>query len=455
MLAVTFSMWIFQRWLRRGRHRDALVYGISVALMLYVHYYTVLIVVVQGVVFLLSRPSRKLLREYVGAALVAFGLWLVWIPVVIHQVMTIRSLTAQLNRGSFTLGAPTEPTALALPKLLQISTNGLAWVVMLVLLFGIIKLWRKRVYWMAILWAVLVPALLLITNLFAAIYTQRYISYISVGVAIAIGAALAQFPSRIRAYALVGFVGLNLWMLPSQLPIRPPYDVLLRQVSDAAKSGDVLLLNRAGGPLNWQIEHYLSTDLQQNMYTDFEEALSKRRIWYTTSDWVNPEVRALFDQIQRTHPLQRVIGDCNIHWCYLMQLLEAPPLEQPIDFEDNIKFWGIDIDDVTPQEIRSRLWWRSEQTPTNEYSIGLYLLSSNGTLVAQTDGPINNFGASRVLTTQLEPDTIYIDYRWMALPPLQPGQYQLALAVYRWTDNMRLKLSNGTDLLMLDKITLP
>jgi 4-amino-4-deoxy-L-arabinose transferase-like glycosyltransferase len=455
MCAVTFSMWMFQRWLSWGRSRAAIGYGISVALMLYIHYYTIFIVVVQGIIFLVSRPSRKLLKQYIGVAVVAFGLWAVWIPVVIHQLMTIRRLAGQMSEGSFTLGAPTEPTALALPKLLQISTNGLTWLTALVLLFGFVKFWRERVYWIAILWAILVPALLLIANLFAAIYTQRYISFISVGLAVAVGAALLQLPSRVRSYALIGFVGLNLLTLPSQLPVRPPYRVLLQELSRTAKPGDVIFQNRAGGPLNWQIDHYLSPDLQQNILTDAETTLEKRRIWYTTSEWQNPEVRAQFDQIQRTHPLQQVIGDCNVNWCYLIQLLEAPPLTQPIDFEDNMTFWGIDIDSVTSQEIRSRLWWRSVETPSADYSIGLYLLDSSGALVAQSDGPINNFGTTRVLTTQLVPDALYIDYRWLALPSVPPGQYQLALAVYRWTDNVRLKLSDGTDLLMLDTIMLP
>ena len=56
LLLATLSMWLFARWLRRGTWRLALAYGVVVALMFYVHYFLIFLVIAQGIYFLFSRP---------------------------------------------------------------------------------------------------------------------------------------------------------------------------------------------------------------------------------------------------------------------------------------------------------------------------------------------------------------------------------------------------------------
>ncbi len=97
-----------------------------------------------------------------------------------------------------------------------------------------------------------------------------------------------------------------------------------------------------------------------------------------------------------------------------------------------------------------------EQRPDLDYSISLQLLSSSGALVAQRDGPINQFGVRVFETSQLEPGQIYIDHRTLALPAdLSAGEYALALVVYQSWDGVRLRLPDGRDQLILDFITIP
>ena len=80
----------------------------------------------------------------------------------------------------------------------------------------------------------------------------------------------------------------------------------------------------------------------------------------------------------------------------IAQLMEAPPLTSAQRFGANMDFWGVDVDSVTPTEIKTRLWWRVEQAPDKDYSISLRLLNADGALVAQSDGPINHYGAQIV-----------------------------------------------------------
>jgi hypothetical protein len=224
-------------------------------------------------------------------------------------------------------------------------------------------------------------------------------------------------------------------------------------------SGEAVLMQRAGendGFVWWQQRHYLSPDLYAGVTTDIQAAMESRRIWFLTGDWFNPDVRAVFDRLELDFPVQQVLGQCDRAWCYLAQLMEAPPLQSPQRFGAEMAFWGIDVDRVTDAAIQTRLWWRVEQTPDADYSTSLQLLDGGGMLVAQKDGPIMHYGVDTVQTSQLEAGRIYVDWRTLDLPPdLVPGEYRLALVVYQPWDGTRLALPDGSESAMLQAVTIP
>jgi hypothetical protein len=141
--------------------------------------------------------------------------------------------------------------------------------------------------------------------------------------------------------------------------------------------------------------------------------------------------------------------------------MEAPPLSEPLVFADAdtgdaLTFLGADIDRADAAQINTRLWWRVQKPLTRDYSFGLHLLDTNGALVAQSDGPVQHYGAETVQTSTMQPERIYIDFRSLTLhSDLPPGQYRLALVVYRPWDNVRLTSGVGADRLVLDTITFP
>jgi len=464
MLLSAWSMWTFQRWITRRTWRSALFYALSVAAMLYVHYFLFILILAQAIYFLLARPSGRLLAQGLGAAGIAFLLWLPWLPAVISQISRLRQtgISGGNDRGLLGSGVTTVPTSLdSILGLLNNVTNGQIGLYAVILVIGIFLLWRFANFRLALIWGLGAPALSFLINTVFAIYTPRYVVYLIIGLTLALGAGLAALGSRFRWLALAAVGAISLWALPTQLPNRIPYRDLYQRVSAAAKPGDAIFFDEDDAEtrfLRWQMDHYLSRDLRQNIVTNFDEAIPYRRVWFATNEaWrYSTDVQNRFAELERTHPLQTVIGDCTSAWCYLIQLMEAPPLSEPIIFGENLPFWGADVDSITRETIDVRLWWKVDQPPELDYSIGLHLLDRSGTLVAQVDRPIRDQYLNQdIQTSQLEPGRIYIDARTLELPPgLPAGEYQLALVVYQSWDSVRLTLPDGADRLILEHVQL-
>ena len=223
--------------------------------------------------------------------------------------------------------------------------------------------------------------------------------------------------------------------------------------------GDVLYVdpvNMTDNVVWWQMSHYLPADLFHPFTADIDQASKAHRIWFITTDWFNADVRANFAKLEPGYPVQQVLGDCNRYWCYLIQLMEAPPLTTPEIFGTEMPFWGVDVESVTHSAVDVHLWWRTKRPPTINYSIGLHLLDSSGNLVSQVDGSINEYGKQTVDASTMQPDHLYIDYRTLNLPAtISPGTYQLELIVYDWQTGKRLLLPDGSDHLLLNQINVP
>ncbi len=464
MLCAALSMWAFTRWVERPTARRTLGYGLTIALILYLHYLLIFLVVAQGVYFLLAeKVTLRRVWQAALALLIGFGLWLPWAPTFVNQVVGLRNIeqASGTARGAAGIGVSTLATT---PEnifaLLSLATNGLVWLYGLLLLLALVLLWRKKSFWLALAWAFGITMITLLANLVAAVYAPRFVSHIMLPFALVIAAGLVALPRR--RVALLGaalLVSANLLTFPATIPVRVPFRDLYGEMSRLGRAGDAVLLVQGGeddGFVRWQYQHYLSPELQAGVTTDFQQAEQARRLWLLTEDWFDPAVRDQFALLERTHPVQQVLGRCDTAWCYLAQLMEAPPLASPDVFGQRMAFWGIDVDAVTRERVDARLWWRVDQPPALDYSISLRLVSAGGEIVAQNDGAINHYGTQQVETSQLEPGRIYIDWRSLPLPlNLAPGAYTLELVVYQSWDNLRLLLPDDRDALALDSLTFP
>ena len=180
-----------------------------------------------------------------------------------------------------------------------------------------------------------------------------------------------------------------------------------------------------------------------------------RRVWYITSDWFEGDTQARFHALEQSHPLQTVLGDCTRYWCFLSQLMEAPPNATPEVFGGQIGFYGADIDEADRDHVRARLWWKADSPVPLDYSIGLQMLDGDGRLVAQSDGAIYQYAAATVQTSQMEPGQIYIDFRNLTPTDTLPaGEYRLLVVVYQSWDGTRLTVGDGRDAVEAGEVSL-
>ncbi len=467
MLTGALSMTLFEHWLKRSTPRRAAIYGASVALLLWTHYFGALLAVLQGLFVLAGRDTRRRWRQGLLAAGVALLLWLPWLPVFMAQVRHEGQIAAEasgLALGKAGSALPTTPETVG--RFVELATNGQPIPVALILLIGAVLLRRERYWRLAALWAAGMPLIVFPLNLLVPIYDPRYLSPLAPGLGLWVGAALAALAGRapgrwkyvgqgiaLAALALILLPGVALGA-PDEYPLR----AYLRQLEDAFRPGDILYFDRAGfgGVLTYQYRRYApwaidriyaadpaASDPNSPLIQPLAPADLPRCFWFVTSNWFEPGVQERFHALEAGHPVLQVIGEDDR---YLFQRMCAPPLENPQRFGDVLRFWGAEIESVERDRVALRLWWDVTEAPTADYSFGLYLLDEGGVMRAQRDGPIQDYwGRGGIQTSQLQPETYYIDWRELALPPdLPPGRYTLALAVYQPWDGVRLPVPGGT-----------
>jgi hypothetical protein len=471
MLVSAVATWMLQRWLDQPTMGRALGYGLSIALMLYTHYLLALLVTAHVIYVVLSRRlSIQVIHQGLLAGMVGAILFAPWFPVFVNQVIGLRNVETQSGdaRGVLGIGVSTFTTSPeSILSLLNTATNGLIPVYAIMLVVGVFLLWRERAFWLATIWGVLAPALYLAANLIFALYAPRFVSYMTLGIALAIGATLVTVVKRLKLptvtafVPLVGLVMLHLLTFSAQIPNRIPYRDIFGEINERAGADDLVLLlsaNEENGFVQYQYRTWLASGLRENMTTELDTAHEARRVWLITGTLFSPEYETFFAEFEPTHPVQYVTGECQT-WCYIVQLMEAPPLDSPQIFGGVLPFYGIDIDSVSEESIQARLWWRvdsEDQRPKLDYSVGLHLLSPSGELVAQNDGAINHYGREVVHTSAMDTHKIYIDYRSLQLPrDLRDGEFTLAVIVYQSWNGVRLTLPDGADRLIAQRISVP
>ncbi len=330
MLLSALSMLTFERWLRLRTRRAAVFYGLTIAAMLYVHYFVFVLVVIQVIYFLahvLRRRDLLILRQAGITVGVTLLVLLPWLPSIWNQIQILRQaeLVGGNQRGIIGIGTTTVLTSPeSIARLADLTTNNLPSLYLGLALLGLVLLRRSSNYRLALAWAFGAPALSFLLNLIIAVYTPRYVVYGVVGLSVVVGAALAALP--LRGLVLLGFLALNLYALPAQIndlaPNRIPYRDLFQRASALVQPGDVIIFDHSGtnNPFfAYQRQQYLSPVFTP--VSTIDEAATYARVWYVTDDLFNERRQQNFKQIEQDHPLREVIGQCNRQWCYILQLL--------------------------------------------------------------------------------------------------------------------------------------
>jgi hypothetical protein len=481
LLTTTLSMRFFYAWLSKRGWQQALMYGLSAALMLYVHYYLAFVIITQALYFALFHLlDWRLIKQGLAAAGLALLAWLPGILILVGQLQFIDF------GGAGGLKIPVEETSLLnIIKLAQLATSGLAWVYLPLALVGLVLLRRKPGYRLALAWLFLSPVLVLLLNTQMSVYTVRYTSYVAPAVAITVGAAIAALPFRARWGVLIGLFAVSLIGVPDSvteecypnvdtptclfgavglrhyIPERIAYRDIFEDVSQQYQPGDALYVYHPGPQdiLRDQFRRYLPPGLLANEVETVDTARDERRVWMLHNVWFTDDVRETFNQLTETHRVAHVSGECTRHWCYLAQLLEAPPRADAVSFGDVLEFRGATVGSIQNDALPVRLWWQVPDTPERDYAISLQLLDANGALIAQVDRQIQPPGIDAPIpTSQMQPGNFYLDDRVLTLPEditenPPPAPYHLHLVVYQWWDGTRLTVRDDQDALPLQTLT--
>lgn len=464
MLLVALSMRLFQTWLHKQTWQSAVMYGLSAALLLYTHYYFAFIVIAQVIYFLVFHLRKW--YDIQHGIVVSVTALLTWLPGFIILIGQLAFISFADSGG---LNIPTKPTNLrTILELANLSTNGLLWLYVILAMMGAIFLWRKRVFWLAIVWLIVSPMLVLHINLEATIYNVRYTSFFIPAIGLTIGISLAAIPLRrlsnrfgeaLHTIILIAVCGVSLYNLSEYIPVRVPYRHIFADVSLNYEAGDVLfaLPTYEDIYLEDQYQRYLPADLVNNRVYSVDEATTHRRIWFTTPLFLEDDTRAIFNTLETTHRVYDVAehSECSREYCYIAQLMLAPPNEDATYFGDTIGFLGADVGTITDNQLPVLLWWEVETTPAADYSISLQLLREDGSLVTQVDRQIDppEEDIGEIPTSQMQPDGNYIDWRVLELPfDLANGDYQLQVVVYQWWDGVRLTTDNNDDAIHIETI---
>ncbi|GAB1421312.1 hypothetical protein MASR2M15_14690 [Anaerolineales bacterium] len=456
-LLAALSMLFFFRWVKQGSWLALGLWVCSAAGLLYVHYFTAFLVIAQLASLILFRPNRFQIKQLAAGLVLLLVLYLPWLPYFMTHVQMLRGYTIAFHGTAALSPAPTEITGLeAIYNYLKANGTGWFWLPIVGVLSGL--LWRRPLKpYVFILVCAFVPVLVVwIMNVWVNVYVIRYLAYTAIPLAMAVGVGLAAIPWRwIRGAAVLIFFGLcavNLNMPATLVPYRDLY----QQLDQAAEAEDVLYIEipeQKGFEWAMSIHErqrrlYLRPEVRDEVVFAPEPVPDARRIWLLTDHWFAPEVQARFREIEQTHLLQQVIGDCKPNWCYLFQLLEAPPRQAPIYFGDDLAFLGMD-QAWEGNVLRLRLWWRADQPIDFDYSIGLHLRDRKGRLISQLDSPIQNFYGGESALTSLQTGAVYIDERAFTVPEGAAQDYELAVMVYDWRDMTALPVLQE-DALLLD-----
>jgi hypothetical protein len=495
MLLAALSMWAFERWLRLGTWQRAMLYGLSVAAMLYLHYFGMFLALVQAVYALawLAAEDRRYrtyqiaqrgqpgtrstsrLVQGIGAGALAVALWLPWLPTFIAQVRHVGGLVTEAEARAIEgvgMASTTQRTDLtSITRLVALSTNGQPALYGAILFVGFVR-WRTRQYWLVVGWGIGVPASMMLVNLLVPVYEPRYASTLVPGLGLLIGASLAALieavlgrsrpPLRggpgILALAIFGvFAAMN---APAGVPNHLPLRDFLTEAERLHEPGDAIYFDHIRYELTGAYLYrkygpsFLDVLRSEAGTTVTLEALTAddrrpRCVWFITESWFSkPQTRGVFEQIAARRPLQAVIG---IQDRYLFQRLCAPPDIPPVVYGATLRFLGAEVMPQTDlahggRAITLKLWWDVLKPPSVDYSFSVRLIDPSGATVAQHDGPLVSFyGGADLPTSTLVPGVYYLDLRTLALAGPPAARYSLAVVVYQWWDGQALPAQGRAD----------
>lgn len=459
MLAV-LSMLAYLRWARTSQGKWAVVWVISLTLLVHTHYLGAWTGVVQGLhaLFFLRGHIRF---QALGALLIPAAVFSIWLLTVV--------LPYQVNKADS--DATIDPSTLETLFLYGRSWLTYQWALMLgLLLLGTVKFTEdRRIRWrpvsgtvLLVLW-ILVPVMLtFLGNTRFSIMTNYRLSQITPAFVLLWAFGLGQFRPPVRGF-LVGVIVLYSVLTVDFYREKEPWDRYTRLASEFALPGDAVLMDFKG--VDFSVEYYLDHQLPPDV-----DVYSLRRIveWEPNYfAWEFPAVLAsestvwlprwndtalsfdLLHQAGFTETAHRIMD----YWGNTLEVYRFDRLshDESVTRFDN----GMVLQKVYFDGLRVDLWWSIDEATTRDFTTSAFLLNENGQLAAQLDSyPMLN---ERPTSTWEVGDVVYDPKLLKTVDgnPLQPGTYQVGVVVYRLNQRgaaRRALTADGQDMVIIGEI---
>jgi hypothetical protein len=451
VLLVSCSMWFFLRWNRTENRRD---YGLWVSFttaMVYTHYITAFIGIVQGVYSLVVLREKKRIRAIGGLILSALALmpWLLLVGV------------RQLGNDGANWSVPLSDVVIQ-DILTKYFTE--QWV----LIFGLICLGcvtliyqerdsyhvkLHRVTILLILWLILPFVLTVIVNevLLLPFLQPRRLTQWTPVIALLVAFGLSNIRQPIQAMMIAVLLFYGVTHIDFYRP-KPDWRTISDLTARYVMPDDLVLTDIDGG--DYQMQYYLTRDLPDGKLLDDEvryESLKLQRDFYseTYHEWLPQTIDAhntvwlmyWSDDLSGRGWLDNLGFQESAHFTYVhdtgvtgevtMSIFRFDRLEpsQPIaEFENGMRLLSAEIDN---EDLRVDLLWTTDTSLDRDYKISAKLLDSEGVLVAQLDSqPQLN---QRPTTTWQANELIYSPHELQlrdGLPTVETGDYQVVVQVY-------------------------
>jgi hypothetical protein len=447
------------------KYRLPVFYGVSVALLLYAHYFTGFIVIVQGLVVLLL--YRRHLPRVLLAAVVAFVVFLPWLPNAWQQ---LNASVIRSGGDAVVPGGTTEPTSLETIQVFvaRYSAGQPAFILALIVLafmlgLGASRLYRKHLTLVGA-WLFVTIALLFTVNLITVLYNPRYLMTTLPALALVAGVAIDRLPrpgrgGMVAVIIVVGLIDHSVAFLPPHTPHRQ----LLGIVASEYMPGDRIWYNldygALGSSLSREAEYYVEyvyPSLTPDKFIwdapdDLADVNAVPRVWDIRSQYI-PVPGEVEDVLTQGRSISEEYG-FNI---FKVRLYEAPPRGQrPTTFGDlfDLLVGPMKTDYRRGDTVKLKTWWRVSEAIPLDYSMGVYLRSADGAIITQLDVGLTRDDAP---TSRWQPSTTYELFMPELLLPqdLSPGEYSIWLGIYYWEDRQLLAISAPDDGAVDDEVNI-
>ena len=455
------TLWLTLRYFERPHWRRALSLALSIAMMFYTTYVSILAFAIIGVITILE-----------------FGLhiWRWWMPVMLSFVLVLPELlhkyTRLLTRFNSAEGANIQQAQSIAHgiEILQDKFFGSTLVVWIVL-FGLVSLilllkQRRTIAWVFLGLLLLAPFLLYAIVEARIIYHfhHRYVWWALLPMSLFIGAGVASAPRAIQIAIITILIGLTVFNRNVMAKRGGDYETAFKWIAENARAGDILVRDSGVCPAacghgrmtwNYYEDYYLRDVVPRTNQLD-----DARRIWYVrASERID---RNLAERIGTG----RIPADFVDGSQFFIQQWIAPPNPEGIRYDNGMRFHGLDILDEADNHqvglvevkeqttMRVRLWWSVDEALTQDYSVSLRLITNKGKrLDREEDAPpqpihlqLSHPGDLPQSIMAWEAGQIYVEERTIDIPDLDSFYVShLYIIVYDWRDGTRFNAGGVND----------